>query len=517
MRRHIFRRILSVTLVVSLLAPNLGLAQSAAPVPPAAPPLPGRAVTQPAPPALAGRTVPGPEYRLGPGDLLDVQIAGRLEVVRSQIVVDLEGAINLPPIGAVPLAGLTLLEAHRRLAERARAVLRFVDVTLAVIAPRVFEVTVSGEVERAGTLAVTATRRLHDVILEAGGVTPRGSMRRVLVSRKGVEREFDLLSFELRGDLAQNPFVEEGLKILVPPKGPSVMLTGAVRRPGEYEIGPSPSLAALLELVGGTTQAAAGSDARLTRVGPDGRKETLTLDLRTAIRPPADVALQPGDTLFVPPLSTLQDVVEVRGAFNGTPESSKTTVAGKPTIVQRFELAQGDRVRDVVFKAGGAAAYADLRLAMIERGGVSGPRQRIPVDLHRLLVEKDDTQNVLLQNGDIVSLPVVEDKVYIIGEVKTPGGVDFRPDLTPREYVTLAGGPTNRAKLTNTSVTFRNGRTYAMADAPPLEPGAVVTVPEVAVKWWQDYVAIAQVIASLVTAYTGIFILFGGRTVTTNN
>ena len=65
-------------------------------------------------------------------------------------------------------------------------------------------------------------------------------------------------------------------------------------------------------------------------------------------------------------------------------------------------------------------------------------------------------------------------------------------------------------KVASTTVTFRNGRTYAMADAPPLEPGAVVTVPEVAVKWWQDYVQIAQVIASLVTAYTGFFILFNG-------
>jgi protein involved in polysaccharide export with SLBB domain len=455
--------------------------------------------------------MPGPEYRLGPGDTLDVQIAGRLEVIRAQVVVDLEGAINVPPIGSIPLAGLTLLEAHRRVAERARAVYKFVDVTVAVVAPRAFEITVSGEVERPGTMIVTATRRLHEVLFDAGGITPRGSMRRVLVSRKRGESEVDLLRFELRGDLTQNPFVEEGMKILVPPKGPAVTLAGAVRRAGDYEIGPDGSLATLLDLVGGASQAAAGREARLTRVGADGRKETFTLDLRTALRPPADVRLQAGDTLFVPPLSVLQDIVEVRGAFSGTPESSKTSVAGKATIVQRFELAQGDRVRDIVFRAGGAAAYADLRLAVIERGGQDGPRQRIPLDLQRLLVEKDETQNILLQNGDVLALPIVEDKVYVVGEVKTPGGLDYRPDLTPREYVTLAGGPTNRAKLRSTSVTFRNGRTFAMADAPPLEPGAVVTVPEVAVKWWQDYVQIAQVIASIVTAYTGIFILFHGN------
>src|SRR4030095_2123218 len=203
--------------------------------------------------------------------------------------------------------------------------------------------------------------------------------------------------------------------------------------------------------------------------------------------PPNDVRLEGGDTLFVPSLTILQDVVEVRGAFIGHADSSKTTTAGKPTIVQRFELAQGERVRDVVIKAGGAAAYADLHLAFIDRTAASGPRQRVPLDLHRLLVEKDEAQNILMQNGDILTLPVIEDRVYVVGEVKNPGPQDFRPDLTPREYLALAGGPTTRAKAKATTVTFRDGRTYAMAAAPPLEAGAVVTVPEVAVKGYTDY------------------------------
>jgi hypothetical protein len=56
-----------------------------------------------------------------------------------------------------------------------------------------------------------------------------------------------------------------------------------------------------------------------------------------------------------------------------------------------------------------------------------------------------------------------------------------------------------------------------MAEAPPLEAGAVVTVPEVAVKWWQDYLLIAQVVASLVTAYTGLYLIFGGGSIYNNN
>jgi protein involved in polysaccharide export with SLBB domain len=463
-------------------------------------------------PAPHGLT-PGPDYRLAPGDLLDVQITGRLEVIHQQTFVDLEGVINVPPLGAMPVSGLTLLEAHRRVSERALDVFKFADATLTVVAPRTFEVIVSGEVERPGTVQTTAMRRVYDVILDAGGVTARGSTRNIVLMRRGGERQADLLAFRLRGDLAQNPFVEEGLRIHVPPRTGTVTLSGAVRRPGEYEIGSTPSLRELLALVGGLSQTASVGDARLTRVGADGRREASTLDLRAALTPAGDIMLRPGDAIYVPATSSLQDVIEVRGAFNGSADSTKTTTAGKGTILQRFELAQGERVRDVLERAGGAAAYADLRLALVERSGPTGPRQRIPLDLYRMLVDKDDTPNIVLQNGDVFTLPIVEDRVFVLGEVRTPGAHEFRPDLTPREYVALAGGPTNRARLVNTVVTFRNGKTYAMADAPPLEPGAVVTVPEVPVKWWQDYVTILTALATLVTAYTGLYFIFNGAAV----
>jgi polysaccharide biosynthesis/export protein len=516
------RRSISLTLVVCLLAPTVAAAQpTAGAPPPGVPQTPATPQTPRTPGAFAplapgrgdlylgqqARSIAGPDYRLGPGDVLDVQIVGRLDVNRAQIVVDPEGAIALPPLGTIKVAGLSLLEANRAIAARARAIFRYADVSIAVISPRSFEVIVSGEVERPGTLQVLATQRLHEVILTTGGITPRGSARHVQVTREGRTSEIDLLVFELKGDIAQNPFVQEGMRINVPPRVAPVTLAGAVRRPGEYEIGPGGSLRELLDLTGGVSVSGAASDARLTRVGSDGRKETTSLDLATVSA--ADVPLRAGDAIYVPPLTSIQDVVEVRGAFNGTGESGKTQTQGKPTIVQRFELARGDRMRDVVVKAGGAASFADLRLAFVDRSD-AGPAQRIPVDLHRLLVEKDEAQNIPIQNGDIVVLPVFEDKVYVVGEVKTPGAQDYRPDLTTREYLAAAGGPSARAKVKAATVTFRNGRTYAMAEAPPLEPGAVVTVPEVAVKWWQDYVTIASLVASLATAYTGIFILFNG-------
>ena len=219
---RLLRRSLALTLVVCLLAPTgaVGQPTPGAP-PPGVPQTPATPQTPRTPGAFAplapgrgdlylgqqARNIAGPEYRLGPGDVLDVQIVGRLDVNRVQIVVDPEGSVALPPLGTIRVAGLSLLEANRVIAERARDIFRYADVSIAVISPRSFEVIVSGEVERPGTLQVVATQRLHEVILTTGGITPRGTARHVQVTREGTTREIDLLLFELKGDIAQNPFV----------------------------------------------------------------------------------------------------------------------------------------------------------------------------------------------------------------------------------------------------------------------------------------------------------------------
>jgi hypothetical protein len=160
----------------------------------------------------------------------------------------------------------------------------------------------------------------------------------------------------------------------------------------------------------------------------------------------------------VPGTSSLQDIIEVRGAFNGTAESTKATVSGKSTILQRFELAQGERVRDVLDRAGGASVYADLRLALVERSSATGPRSgsRRP---RRMLVEKDGTPNIVPGTATCSHLPIVEDKIHL-GEVKTrPPGL--RPDLTPR--IRRAAGALRTAAAGQHAEFRRNSKNLLMA------------------------------------------------------
>ena len=465
-----------------------------------------------------GRVALPPDYRIGPGDVIDVQLSSRLEVIERRVSVDPEGNLALPPVGQIYVDKLTVPEAQRRMNERLRTLFRYTDAAISVNIPRCFEVVLTGEVERPGSTQASAMRRIHEVILLSGGVTSRGSVRYVdLISRNGQTRTVDLLRFELVGDLSQNPLVEEGLRIHIPPRAGFVTLSGALRRPGTYELSSTGSLRELLGLVGGLSQGAAGAQTRLTRLNAEGRNDTFPMDLPRVVTPPADVTLRAGDVIYVPPGAMLQDLVEVRGAFLGTAESAKTFITGKPTIVQRFELAQGDRIRDILVKAGGPTPQADLRLAVVERSGPAGPRRQIPVDLQRLLVNKDEFENITLENGDVFILPPVEDKVYVLGEVRVPGPQDFRAGATVREYLALAGGPTVRARFKNAIVTFRDGRSFKVDESPPVEPGAMVSIPEVSVRWYQDYIQILTAIASVVTSYTGLYILFGGQINTTGN
>jgi protein involved in polysaccharide export with SLBB domain len=428
-------------------------------------------------------------------------------------VVTPEGNIHLPPIGTIPVAGLNTSEARKAVAERVAPMFKFFDLTFTVLSARSFEVSVSGEVEKPGTYPVSAIDRILQVLTAAGGVTPLGSIRRITLLREGTgERTLGLLRFSLKGDLSQNPHVSEGVSIVVPPKGPSISLQGSVGRPGEYELLDDRSLTGLLSLTGGVSPQAALKEARLTRVGSDNRKETLSLDLDAALRPEAPAfELQGGDLLYVPSLAVLQDQVEVRGAFFGPgfdPAKGAPPTA-KSSIVNRVELASGERIRDIILKAGGVAPWADFPKAFVERVSPQDGKQILPVDLNRLLVEKDESQNIALRNGDLFVVPVADDKVYVVGNVKSPGAFDYRPFFGPKDYMVLAGGPDDRAKLKAATVTFRDVREFPLEASPPLEPGAIVRVPPVFLKFPQDYVPIVFTMASLITAVTGVFILFG--------
>jgi len=87
----------------------------------------------------------------------------------------------------------------------------------------------------------------------------------------------------------------------------------------------------------------------------------------------------------------------------------------------------------------------------------------IKVDLKKLLDQGDMSQNLSLEPGDLVYIPlekmldVTESKIYVAGRVKRPGSFDFQPGMTALSVCIMAGGFTVWAKPQNTKVIRQQG------------------------------------------------------------
>jgi len=151
-----------------------------------------------------------------------------------------------------------------------------------------------------------------------------------------------------------------------------------------------------------------------------------------------------------------------------------------------MQLTQDLTLLQAISLAGGLLPTADLESAFVVRGNV-----RIPVDFVRLIQKADLSQNLRLQPGDTVVVPVA-DVVYVQGEVRTPGAVKYTKDLTVVRAIVQAGGFTplaaaKRVTLLRTDGARRESLRVNVQDMMtdpetaadmPLRPNDVIIVPQ---------------------------------------
>jgi protein involved in polysaccharide export with SLBB domain len=155
---------------------------------------------------------------------------------------------------------------------------------------------VVGEVRTPGSYVLLAGSRLEDAVQQAGGISPRGSWRRIEVRTNGRKRFADLLRFRRFGEERHNPVVNAGDVVFVPLRKKTVSVLGAVRKPGLYEIVREKNIRAVLELAGGTS-AILAVDKPLIIVRVDG-EERKTISVESAEQTLQRTAIHDGDVLY---------------------------------------------------------------------------------------------------------------------------------------------------------------------------------------------------------------------------
>ncbi len=220
-----------------------------------------------------------PDYVIGPGDTVQVQLFGKVNAEYS-LVVTREGILNFPEIGPIPVAGLSFREMRALLERRIAEQMIGVRSAITMGPLRSIRVFVLGEARRPGSYTVSALATMTNALFAGGGVRPIGSLRRIQLKRQGrAVTTLDLYDLLLRGDTRADARLQPGDVIFVPPIGPTVGVAGEVRRPGIYELAGERTVGEVLALAGGLLPTAYPPATQLVRVDEKGERRLIDVDL----------------------------------------------------------------------------------------------------------------------------------------------------------------------------------------------------------------------------------------------
>ncbi len=347
-------------------------------------------------------------------------------------------------------------------------------------------------------------------------------------------------------DVAKKPPLDDSIRKYL--KNASVNLTGSAMSPGLYPISEGVTLDHLLAVAGGLTREADTSNLEITAATtsgqPDGTPARTTYDLSQT--PPENIILRPGDSIRI-------------AALTRAAEQRTVTLSGEVRHPGPYDILPGDRVSDLLQRAGGLSLQAYPEGAIFSRESQrKAERLRFRTsaqDMKRALaraVENDkdapdaaqiemvrelahDLENVtplgritvetdpeilaikpeldmLLEPGDRLHIPKRPLTVRVDGEVLSPASLQFRKDKDPQDYIREAGGFTYHADKDRAFVIFPDGSAQPLKvslwrhSADLIPPGSTIIVPRDPKPF--DFIESAKDISQILSnlAITSIFI-----------
>jgi len=425
-----------------------------------------------------------PDYVVGPGDEILIRAWGQVDI-DYRAVVDRNGMINIPRVGNVNVAGIRYQDLSGYLRNAIGRIFRNFQLNVTLGQLRSIQVFVVGQAKRPGSYTVSSLSTLVNALFASGGPSPRGSMRRVQLKRGDkTVTEFDLYDLLLKGDKSKDVQLLPGDVIYIPPVGELAAIHGSVNEPAIYELKGRATLNELIQLSGGLATTAEGRRVTVERI--EARKirkmDEFALDSAGLGR-----ELKDGDLVRVYALSPrFENAVTLRGAVASP---------------GRYAWREGLRVRDIipdrdalivpdywqrqnrtpeVLVAGQQRLRVDIRrtydeinwdYAVIERLDQSDlTTLLITFNLGRAIIEGDQSNNVPLRPGDVVTIfskadiqvPISKQTKYVRleGEFLSPGIYQILPGETLRQLVGRIGGFTTNAYLFGSEFTRDSTREF---------------------------------------------------------
>jgi polysaccharide export outer membrane protein len=175
----------------------------------------------------------GKDYRVGPNDLIDVEVF-ELDNLKRTVRVNAAGAISLPLIGQVVIAGMTSQEVEQRIADRYREkYLQNPQVSIFIKEFTTERITIEGAVARPGIFPLTGRMTLLRALAVAGGFGPIANTSQVMLYRENDRKVRETLVFDvdqIRAGKSEDPAIKGDDLIVVQRDSTRVLLKDSIFR-----------------------------------------------------------------------------------------------------------------------------------------------------------------------------------------------------------------------------------------------------------------------------------------------
>ncbi|MFT4681327.1 MAG: polysaccharide export outer membrane protein [Granulosicoccus sp.] len=371
-------------------------------------------------------------YKIGIGDKLALSVWGFSDY-NEQFLVTSDGYIESKLVGRVYLKGLSFDGTRKLMRRKFSQVLDLnrseMDITLQY--SRDINVNIVGEVLNPGSYNIAAVNSAFNAMVVVGGPTEFGSVRNILVKRKGKTTDtLDVYDYLSRPTDFTPPFLEDGDHLVVPVIGPVVSILGEVRRPLRYEIRPGEGLMKAIEYAGGLKAAAYRKNVQIVRFR-DSEEIMIDVNLDSLQLAHKTIQLQDGDKVLVRTVPEgFTNTVSAKGAFR---------------VVGDFELRDGDRISELLQKAEGVLFDAYLNRAYVLRLNSDMTRSYISVNIGNVISSSGSKDNIRLKPFDEVQVLSKKDfedafNVWVYGAVRKGGELIYGSGLSLKDALFLAGG-----------------------------------------------------------------------------
>ncbi len=386
-------------------------------------------------------------YRLGPGDTLNIQLFGK-ENSSFEFKVNRQGSISFPELGPINVAGLTFEEVRELISQQIQEKKIGVRSSITMGELRTIEVFVLGDAYQPGKYLVSSMSTITHALYASGGINQQGSLRDIRLLRDGkLVSRFDLYELLINGDTSNDLQLRGGDVIFVGPLGNTVSVEGEVVRPAIYELSGKESVQGLIGLAGGYTTQAYKSSVRLERITDEGLIDLITLDLNQ--HRDLERKLKNGDFLTV-------DKVAKR-------TQNYVSVKGNVARAGRYQWREGQRIADLFPSIHRSLNNSsDLDYSLVVRKTPQHTIEVLQVSLAKAIANKQSSDNILLQAEDEI-LVFTKYDLALFGEAFQIGAKE--KDLLSADAASVSARMESAEQLANQTVGEEKDKLEAQAKA----------------------------------------------------